>query len=271
MKTRLYVLDGNGLAHWLYHAAKPELGPVDLGLAITEWFADFCSKLQPEHFAVCLDGKNNWRFEKHAEYKSTRKSKPVEEAKIEQLKRMPEIWRSLGVEPLCYDVFEADDAIASICNLHASDDVEVIVIATDKDMMQLVCGNVKQYDPRPNKEGACVFYDERAVYQKMGVPPHRVLDLLSIAGDSSDDIPGVEGWGKVAATNAILQTKSLAELVRKAARAELTSITPKNQAKFTSQLDMLQLSRELASLRLDVPVPKELSSFRFNDSKKQTL
>jgi len=127
--------------------------------------------------------------------------------------------------------------------------------------MQLVGNNVKQYDPRPNKDGNCVFYDAETVAKKMGVQPHRVLDLLSIAGDSSDDIPGIEGWGKVAATNAILQTKSLAEIVRKAAHGELKNITPKNQVKFTEQLDALQLSRELASLRLDVPVPKDIESF----------
>lgn len=259
---RLYVLDGNGLAHWIYHANKPEIGPVDLSEHVKAWFDDFTMKLRPEYFAVCLDGSKNWRFGLHAEYKSTRKAKPVDEAKIEQLKRLPEIWRSLGVEPLKYDEFEADDAIASICNLHASEEVEAIVIATDKDLMQLVCDFVKQYDPRPNKDGQCVFYDREAVAQKMGVPPHRILDLLSIAGDSSDDIPGVEGWGKVAATNAILQTKSLGEIVRKAAKGELKNITPKNQAKFTEQLDALRMSRELATLRLDVPVPQDIARFR---------
>lgn len=258
---RLYVLDGNGLAHWVYHANEKH-GPVDLSLHIKEWFADFKAKLVPEYFAVCLDGSKNWRFGLHAEYKSTRKAKPVDELKIAELKRMTDIWRSLGVEPIKFDEFEADDAIASICNLHASEEVEVIVIATDKDLMQLVGDFVKQYDPRPNKDGQCVFYDREAVAQKMGVPPHRVLDLLSIAGDSSDDIPGIEGWGKVAATNAILQTKSLAEIIRKAAKCELQNITPKNQTKFTTQLDSLRLSRELATLRLDVPVPKDIARFR---------
>ncbi len=262
---RLYALDGNGLAHWLYHANAKDGATVDLSSAIGKWFADFKRALSPTHLAVCLDGSKNWRYAVHAEYKSTRKAKPVDEAKVAQLRMMPEIWRGLGVEALKYDEFEADDAIASICNIHASDEVEVIVIATDKDLMQLVGGNVRQYDPRPNANGECVFYDVDGVTKKMGVPPHRVLDLLSMAGDTSDDIPGVEGWGKVTATNAILQTRSMAEIVRKAARGELTSITAKNQAKFTLNLDMLHMSRQLASLRYDVPVPRNIEDFRLKE------
>lgn len=264
--TRLYVIDCNGISHWLWHSkgARMDAAGNELSLAdaTRNWFTQFAVAMGPSHAVAIFDGANNWRWQVHAEYKASRKAAPRDEEKIAALKTAPKAWADLGLPVLCYDTFEADDAIASIAQTMASDTCEVVIVSSDKDLMQLVGPNVRQYDPRPNKAGECMFYDPRAVEQKLFVPPHRVRELLAIWGDTSDDVPGVEGWGHVTAANAIKQTGSSLELFRKAAMGELTSITPKNQAKLVAQRAEYEMSFKLVGLRFDVPVPTELEAYR---------
>lgn len=267
--TRLYAIDANGIAHWLWHSKRMDEHGNELSLAdaTRQWWHMFIQRMNPTHAAIIFDGGNNWRWRDHAEYKSSRKAKPRDEEKIAALKTLPQAWSDLGLPVLCYDTFEADDAIASIANRFASDECEVVVVSSDKDLMQLVGPNVKQYDPRPNKAGLCMYYDEKAVEDKLFVQPHRVRELLALWGDTSDDVPGVEGWGHVTAANAIKQTSSSRELFRKAAAGELTSVTPKNQAGLIAQREAYELSYKLVGLRYDVPVPTELEAFAIGPQK----
>lgn len=283
--TRLYVVDGNCLGHWLFHTNRTDDRGVERSTAqaTKDWFQQFDDKLKPTHVVVCWDGKDNWRETEHSEYKASRATKrhgEEYERKIAELKTLPQAWADLGVLDLQYDGFEADDVIAALCNVHARPDCEVVIVSSDKDMAQLVSDRVKQYDPKPKKgTGECVFYDAEAVEKKFDVPPHRIADLLAIMGDSSDDVPGVSGWGKVSAVNAIRQTKSMAELIRKACRGELKRIAVKSQHRvgppvdangaptqkdppFSEQLVALELSRRLVSLRVDIPVPTDVNAFR---------
>lgn len=264
---RLYAVDGNGISHWLWHASKADQNGNEMSLddSIRDWFSKFNERLSPTHMAVFFDGARNWRLKAFAEYKSARAAKPVDQDKLAALKAAPEAWRSLGVPTFSYDEFEADDAIASVCNAFASPECEVIVVATDKDMMQLVGDHVKQYDPRPNKANEYVFYDEAKVEDKLGVPPWRVVDLLAIMGDSSDSIPGVPDWGKVRAVNAIKQTKSLSEIMRKAKSGALEKISVENQALLAANIPALELSRSLVELRLDVQVPAGIDAFHLGE------
>lgn len=261
---RLYLLDCNGCGHWLFHSKRmDEQGnELDLAAATRQWWARFVAELGPTHVAAIFDGPNNWRVKEHTEYKSSRLAKAPDEEKKAALKTLPQTWRDLGVPVLCYDTFEADDAIASVVNQFASPECEVIMVTSDKDMMQLVAPCVKQYDPRPNKAGVCVFYDEAGVEEKLGVPPHRVVDLLALMGDAADDVPGCEGWGKVRAVNAIRQTNSAAELFRKAALGKLERIAANHQADLGGQRAAFDLSHKLASLRFDVPVPRDIEAYR---------
>lgn len=271
---RLYLIDANGAAHWLFHSLKGRMdehgNELTLADATRQWWHMFMQRMNPTYAAVIFDGPNNWRWKIHAEYKSRRKAKPRDEEKIAALKTLPATWEALGLPVLCYDTFEADDAIASIANKMAADDCEVVIVSSDKDLFQLVGPHVKQYDPRPNKAGVCMFYDERGVEEKMFVPPHRVRELLALWGDATDDVPGVEGWGHTTAANAIKQTASSREIFRKAALGELTSITPKNQAALVAQRAAYDLSHELVGLRFDVPVPDELAAFEIKPQQAES-
>lgn len=271
---RLYAIDGNGCAHWLFHSMKGRMddagNELTLADATRQWWHMFVQRMNPTHAAVIFDGPNNWRWKEHVEYKSSRIAKPRDEEKIAALKTAPAAWASLGLPVLCYDTFEADDAIAAIANRHASDETEVVIVSSDKDLLQLVGPNVKAYDPRPNKAGVCMYYDERGVEEKLGVPPHRVRDLLAIWGDSTDDVPGVEGWGRESAILAVRQTRSASEIFRRAAAGTLENITPKRQAALVAQREAFDLSYKLVSLRYDVPVPDELSAFEIKPQQAES-
>jgi DNA polymerase-1 len=269
--SRLYLLDANGLSHWLWHSKAHDDQGSELTLPqkVAGWWRDLYERFHPEMFVACFDGANNWRYEEYAEYKASRKAKPVDEAKLAALREMPALWRSFGVPVVTVERFEADDVIATLC-ARFSGECEIITVATDKDLLQLVeqfDGGPMQYDPRPNKAGECVFYDARAVEEKHGVPPHRIPDMLAMQGDTSDDVPGIDGIGKVQAVNAIRQTKTAAEIFRKAAKHELQAITTKNQDKIVAGRADFDLSLRLVTLRYDAPIDLTLDACRVSLSK----
>lgn len=260
---RIYLLDVNGLAHWQYHSTATDSAGNELDLAakVRKWWNDFDETMNPTYAVACFDGRGNWRKEIFAEYKSARAAKPKDEEKIKALNEMPDLFDSFGVRCVKVDGFEADDAIATLCARFAGE-AEIVTVVTDKDLMQLVEqleGGPTQYDPRPGKDGVCHYYDAAKVEEKLGVPPHRVAELLAIMGDASDSVPGIEGIGRVQAINAIKQTKTAAEIFRKAAKHELANITPKNQDKIVAGREAFDLSLRLVSLRFDVPVELDIN------------
>ena len=272
--TRLYAIDCNGVSHWLYHSKTARMdaagNEITLGQAVRNWWTQFAVQMGPSYAAAIFDGGHNWRWQVHAEYKSTRKAKPRNEELIAALKTVPPVWGELGVPVHCYDTFEADDAIATIANELAGPETEVIIVSSDKDLLQLVGPHVRQYDPRPNKAGVCMYYDERGVEEKLGVPPHRVRDLLAIWGDSTDDVPGVEGWGRESAILAVRQTRSANEIFRRAAAGTLENITAARQKKLAEQRSAFDLSHKLVSLRFDVPVPDDLAAFEIKPQQAES-
>jgi 5'-3' exonuclease len=261
--NRIYLIDCNGISHWQWHSSATDANGNERTLAekVTEWWRQFCESMKPTHAIACFDGRDNWRKQVYAEYKSARAAKPMDEAKIAALKTMPGLWESFGVKVMHYNTFEADDVIATLC-ARFGDEAELVTIATDKDMMQLVEqleGGPTQYDPRPNKANECVYYDAAKVEEKLGVPPHRVAELLAIMGDASDSVPGIKGIGRVQAINAIKQTKTANEIFRKAAKHELANILPANQDKIVAGRADFDLSLKLVSLRFDVPVEIDIN------------
>lgn len=256
--TRAYVIDAGSLAAWLYFANKEEAdGMLN---AVHRWFVEFVDQMKPSHYVVCLDSKSTRREAIDAHYKIGRKAKPKEEAFVDQLRRLPDFLVQNGVPTFRAEGEEADDCIASIVTAYASEDVECWVVSSDKDLGALVGDHVKLYDPRPDKEGNCRAWDAAGIEERLGVPPWRVADFLAMAGDSSDDIPGIPGIGKKYALVALRQTKSMAELWRKAAAGQLDTLKPAIQEKIAGGRADFEHCMKLVQLRTDIPVPP-LSTF----------
>ncbi len=262
--TRLYLIDATGLHHLLWHAgATDESGnEPDLQQRITSWWTEFRDKLNPTHVVACLDGKGSFRQKIDGGYKIARRAKAPDEAKLAALRSIDGIWRSLGVAEARADEFEGDDICATLSARFASDDVQVYIISTDKDLCSLVGqfegGSAWLWDPKINKAGEHTLLDAAGVEAKHGIPPHRMTELLAIAGDASDSITGIAGVGKDSAKVAIRQTKSAAEIFRKAANGQLTGIRKDIVAKIANGRDDFEHALKLVSLRFDAPIELDL-------------
>lgn len=268
--SRIYLLDMSGIAHWLYHAGNKEAID-DTGEFCgmlngwRQWIFEFLDRYDPSHIAAVYDGANNWRKNPanggSLEYKAQRP--PVDKELSLQLRILPKETTGIGIRKLRYDTFEADDVIATLVSTHASEETPIIIVSSDKDLAQLIGDNVSMFDPRPKKDGQTHLYNAVRATEKWGVPPHRMAELLALIGDASDNVPGVKGWGKVRAVNAINQTRSWSELVRKARSGQLEKINPDLQASLIAQLSTYADCHRLVSLRYDVPIVETIDDLQW--------
>ena len=196
-----YLVDGSGYIFRAYYALPPLSRKSDgLPTGAVSGFSTMLFKLledarsddsknKPTHFAVIFDSaRKNFRNEIFKEYKANRSEPPDDLApQFEYIRKAVEAFNVPSVEQINY---EADDLIATYAEKIISAGAKVTIISSDKDLMQLVSDKIRLYDPMKNKE-----IGEKEVLEKFGVKPDQVIDVQSLAGDSSDNIPGVPGIG----------------------------------------------------------------------------
>ena len=268
-----YLIDGSGYIFRAYYALPPLSRKSD-GLP-TGAVSGFCSMLfklledsrsddsihRPTHFAVIFDSaRKNFRNDIYSEYKANRSEAPEDLApQFEYIRKSVEAFNLPSIELSNY---EADDLIATYTKQIIKVGAKVTVISSDKDLMQLVSDKVRLYDPMKSK-----VLGEKEVVEKFGVKPNQVIDVQSLAGDSSDNIPGVPGIGIKTASELINKYKTLDVLLKKADEI------PQNKRRETllANKDKALLSRQLVTLKDDVPVKGKLSSFLLKEVQKEKL
>ncbi len=268
-----YLIDGSGYIFRAYYALPPLSRKSD-GLP-TGAVSGFCSMLfklledsraddskeRPTHFAVIFDSaRKNFRNEIYKEYKANRSEAPEDLApQFEYIRKSVKAFNLPSIELINY---EADDLIATYAKQISKLGAKVTVISSDKDLMQLVSKDIRLYDPMKNK-----VIGEKEVIEKFGVKPNQVIDVQSLAGDSSDNIPGVPGIGIKTASELINKYKNLDTLLKKASEIKQN----KRRETLLKNKDKALLSRELVTLKSNVPVKDELSSFILKDVDKENL
>ena len=268
-----YLIDGSGYIFRAYYALPPLSRKSD-GLP-TGAVSGFCSMLfklledsraddskeRPTHFAVIFDSaRKNFRNEIYKEYKANRSEAPEDLApQFEYIRKSVKAFNLPSIELLNY---EADDLIATYAKQISKLGAKVTVISSDKDLMQLVSKDIRLYDPMKNK-----VIGEKEVIEKFGVKPNQVIDVQSLAGDSSDNIPGVPGIGIKTAAELINKYKDLDTLLNKASEIKQN----KRRETLLENREKALLSRELVTLKSNVPVKDELSSFILKDVNKEIL
>jgi len=268
-----YLIDGSGYIFRAYYALPPLSRKSD-GLP-TGAVSGFCSMLfklledsrsddsihRPTHFAIIFDSaRRNFRNDIYSEYKANRSEAPEDLApQFEYIRKSVEAFNLPSIELSNY---EADDLIATYTKQIIKVGAKVTVISSDKDLMQLVSDKVRLYDPMKSK-----VLGEKEVVEKFGVKPDQVIDVQSLAGDSSDNIPGVPGIGIKTASELINKYKTLDVLLKKADEI------PQNKRRETllANKDKALLSRQLVTLKDDVPVKDKLSSFLLKEVQKEKL
>ena len=268
-----YLIDGSGYIFRAYYALPPLSRKSD-GLP-TGAVSGFCSMLfklledsrsddsihKPTHFAVIFDSaKKNFRNDIYSEYKANRTEAPEDLApQFEYIRKSVKAFNLPSVELLNY---EADDLLATYAKQIVESGAKVTIISSDKDLMQLVSSNVRLYDPMKSK-----VLGEKEVIEKFGVKPNQVVDVQSLAGDSSDNVPGVPGIGIKTASELINKYKTLDTLLKKAGEI------PQNKRRETllTNKDKAILSKKLVTLKNDVPVKESLDSFVMKPVEKKKL
>ncbi len=268
-----YLVDGSGYIFRAYYALPPLSRKSD-GLP-TGAVSGFCSMLfklledarsddsknKPTHFAVIFDSaRKNFRNEIYSEYKANRAEAPDDLApQFEYIRKSVEAFNLPSIELINY---EADDLIATYAKKIIESGAKVTVISSDKDLMQLVSSKIRLFDPMKSK-----VIGEKEVFEKFGVKPNQVIDVQSLAGDSSDNIPGVPGIGIKTAAELINKYKNLDTLIKKA--SEITQ--NKRRETLIANKDKALLSKQLVTLKDDVPIKNNPSEFLIKKINKDKL
>ena len=251
---QLVLIDGSGYIFRAFHAlpmmVSPEGVPVNAVFGFTKMLMKLMDDLQPSHVLVIFDaGRVTFRNDIFPEYKQNRTDPPEELVPQFSLVRDATEAMSLPVTEL--PGFEADDLIASYAKMAHESGTECLIVSSDKDLMQLVRPGVTMLDPMKQRH-----ISDAEVVEKFGVPPNRVVDVQSLAGDSTDNVPGVPGIGIKTAAELINQFGDLDTLL---AGAE-TIKQPKRRENLMNFAEQARISRELVRLKDDVPLDNNISS-----------
>jgi DNA polymerase-1 len=254
---KLILIDGYGFVFRAYHAlskqnlTRPDGTPVGAVYAFTNMLLKVINDHETDYIAVVFDaGSKTFRNDIYVEYKANRP--PAPDDLIPQFKIVREAATALNLAIVEKAGYEADDLIATYTKIAREKSMDVMIISSDKDLMQLVGEGVEMYDPL---KGRKIGVPE--VIEKFGVAPDKVLDMLALIGDSSDNIPGVAGIGPKTAAELLIRFGSLDEILAKT--TEITQV--KRRETLEQNADKARLSRELAKLHYEVPLDLAIEDF----------
>jgi len=263
--NNLILIDGSGYIFRAFYGLPPMTNqdgvPVNAVFGFTKMLLKLIDDLKPIYAAVIFDvARKTFRNEIYEDYKGNRSDPP--EDLIPQFSIIRNATEAIGLPVVEMEGFEADDLIATYASLAQDMKKKVIIISSDKDLMQLVDDNIILFDPMKQ-----FWINEDEVFEKFGVYPNKVIDVQSLAGDSSDNIPGVPGIGVKTAAELINQFDNLDQLLSRAAEIKQN----KRRENLIQFADQARLSRSLVTLKKDVSVISKIEDFKIStllDTKK---
>lgn len=260
--NRIFLIDGHSQIFRMYYAfmRRPMINSKGVDTSIlygfTKMILEIISKEHPSHIAVAFDPPaKTFRHEAYEEYKANRSAAPeLVKAALEPLQ---EILKALNIPVVMIPGFEADDVIGSMATQWDNSDNDIFMVTPDKDYGQLISANVMQYKLGKGEEPQVVGPKE--VCEQYGIEnPKQVIDILTICGDASDNVPGIKGIGEVGAKKLIARFGSVDNIVEH--RSELP---PKQKTAVEQSLDHLQMSKFLVTIKTDIELPVSLDSIKY--------
>ncbi|MCB4820800.1 DNA polymerase I [Roseicella aerolata] len=244
----LVLVDGSGYIFRAFHAlppmTRPDGTPVNAVFGFTQMLSRFLMDHRGSHIAVVFDASRvTFRNDIYAEYKAHRPDPPPE--LVPQFALIREATDAFGVACIEQPGFEADDMIAAYARAFAADGGEVTIVSSDKDLMQLVRPGVQMLDPIKQKP-----IREAEVAEKFGVPPEKVADVQALAGDPTDNVPGVPGIGIKTAAQLITEYGDLESLLANAPKIK----QPKRREALVGNAEQARISKKLVTLDENAPL-----------------
>lgn len=252
--ARLVLVDGSGYIFRAYFAIKQELTapdgtPVKAVLGFTNMLIKLREQFPNDCLAVIFDaGRFSFRNDIYPEYKAHRPSAP--EDLVPQFPLVREATAALNIQGIELEGFEADDLIATYACKGREENLEVVIVSSDKDLMQLIRPGVSMMDPMKGKT-----IGDAEVMEKFGVSPDKVVEVQSLIGDATDNVPGVPGIGPKTAAELIAQFGTLEGVL-----ANLDQIKqPKRRETLETNAEAARISRKLVELTCDAPMPLSIA------------
>ena len=265
MEKNIYLIDGHALVFKMYYAfiRRPMINSKGMDTSIlfgfTKYILEMIEREKPTHLAVAFDPPGGtFRNEIYPEYKATRDETP--QLVIDALEPLMEICKALRIPVLMIPGYEADDVIGSAAKKCEKEGYTVYMVTPDKDYGQLISDRIIQY--RPGKAGGeRELVDKKAVCEKYGIErPEQVIDMLTLCGDASDNVPGVRGVGEVGAGKLISRYGSVRNIY-----SHLDELTPKQKAAFEEAKGHIELSHRLVTIKTDIDVDLNMEDARVTD------
>nr|MBN2277994.1 DNA polymerase I [candidate division Zixibacteria bacterium] len=258
----LYLVDGSAIFYRAYFAfiRNPLINSKGENTSATYGFLNSILKVikdeKPDYFAVVFDTKApTFRHQMYPDYKSTRAKMPDD--LVLQLPRIREATEALELPSLEMEGYEADDIIGTLARAAEKKGMDVWIVSGDKDMFQLVNDRVKIYNPQRGSSPPEKLNSE-GVKEKFGVPPEKVIDMLALMGDSSDNVPGVAGIGPKTAISLLEEFDSLDQILDSIDKIKAKGV----RKKISDHIEEAHLSRRLVTIDTAVPIEFDLKNLK---------
>lgn len=264
-EKRLYLVDGNSLLYRSYFAIKrlsTSRGfPTNAIYGFITTLRKIIEGQKPQYLGIVFDtGKPTIRHQVFKEYKAQRK--PMPEDLIPQIPVLKKVLKALNIPVFEHENYEADDVLGSLARQATQKKIPAVIVSTDKDLLQLVNEFVTVFNP--SKE---INLDEKGVREFFGVSASQVVDVLSLWGDPSDNVPGVPGIGEKTSKQLISEFGTLQNLLKNLAKVK----NPRLREKIEQNLEQLELSRQLVTIEKDLDVPFHLNDFAVSEPNTEEL
>ena len=264
MPGRLFLIDGHALVFKMYYAfmRRPMINSKGLDTSIlfgfTKYLLELIERERPTHLAVSFDPPGGtFRNRMYPAYKANRPETP--QLIIDALDPLIQICRAMKIPVLMIPDYEADDVIGSMAVKAAAEGMDVYMVTPDKDYGQLISDHIWQYKPgRSGGDDEIVGVPE--ICARYGIDrPEQVIDMLTICGDASDNVPGVKGVGEVWAGKLVSEYGTLENIY-----ANIDALTQKQRDMFVASRPYIALSKKLVTIKTDVPLDVKLEDMALN-------
>jgi len=265
-KAKLFLIDGNSFCYRAYYAIRSLSNSKGQPTNAVYGFVTMLNKIvkdnEPDMLAVAFDLKGpTFRHKKFEEYKIHRK--PMPDDLVSQMPVIKELVRSYNIPIYEIEGYEADDVLATLAKRAEERDIETYIVTGDKDALQLVDSHIKVLST--HKEG--LIYDPAKVKEIYGVKPGQITDLLSLMGDSSDNVPGVKGIGEKSAVELISEFGTLEGLLK-----NVEKVKGESKRKLISEnKETALLSKELTTLDANVPLDIDFNGLKIKEPDREKL
>ena len=263
--NHVFLIDGSGFIFRAFHALPPmnrkDGTPTNAVYGFTRMLMKLVEDTDADHIAVLFDrGRRTFRNDIYPDYKAHRPDPPEE--LVPQFALVHEATRALNVAEVGMEGYEADDLIATYTRLAREAGAEVTIVSSDKDLMQLVGEHVTMYDAMRERR-----IGPQEVHEKFGVGPDKVVEVQALAGDSTDNVPGIRGIGVKTAAQLINEYGDVEAVLERAEEIK----QPKRRQALIEEAEAARVSRELVRLRDDVPVEHGLATFAVKEPDADVL